>query len=132
MDNGRHELNKSIFVIKVALLFLYSASAFADRYGLCEPPECGGGGNVLDALVGIVLVGGLIAIMSGAQKVIFISAWLGVVALSFALGYKGFAIFWAVIGFWPAFFLTSWLSEKIEFSNSKSNQVIDQSKQEKN
>lgn len=111
---------------------MYSDLAFADRYGLCEPPECSGGGDVLGALVGIILVGALIAIMSGAQKVIFITAWLGVVVLSFSLGHKGFAIFWAVLGFWPAFFLTSWLSEKIEYSNSKSNEAIDQNNQEKN
>lgn len=133
IHQGRRDLKKIIYAINAGLLlYLYAGLAFADRYEICEPPECSGGGGFLSGLVGIILVGALITIMSGAQKVIFITSWLGVVALSFALGHNGFALFWSFIGFWPAFILTSWLSEKIEFSNSKKNQAADQNKQEKN
>lgn len=109
------------WMITTAFLYfiLVSDAAFADRYGICEPPECNGGGGLLETLAGIVLIGALVKIMSGIQKTVFVVTWVGVAALSFALGYKGFAVFWFTIGFWISLLLTSWLSEMMEFQNIK-------------
>jgi hypothetical protein len=92
----------------LAVLFLLSPTiALADRYGICEGPNCGGG--AINGMFGALLILLFLGFLGFKRAGVFLFVWLAPVFLAISLNEKGYAALWGILGFYLSIFITAWI-----------------------
>ncbi|WP_291924385.1 hypothetical protein [Limnohabitans sp.] len=94
--------------LAIALTFLPSI-ALADRYGICEGPNCGGG--AINGIFAMLLILVFLSFLGLKRAGIYLFVWLAPVLLAISLNEKGYAAAWGIIGFYLSIFITAWIIE---------------------
>lgn len=90
---------------------LLPISVLADRYGVCD--DCGGGGDdIFSLFLGAAVILGILVHISPAQRVAYLSVWLGGAASLYLFGLDTLARIWVVFGMFLSFPVAFWVVDK--------------------
>lgn len=105
------------------LIFMVSLPmrAMADRYGICEGSNCGGG--PVNGIFAAILILIFLSFLGLKKAGIYLSVWLGPVIIAIFLDVKSFAAIWGILGFYLSIFITVWIIDffKIDDENEIKN-----------
>lgn len=121
------EFEKLILKNKYWLVLTFIASlptlAMADRYGICEESNCGGG--PINGIFGIILILFFLSFLGFKKAGIYLAVWLLPVLIAILMNEKLIGALWGVFGFYLSFFITAWIIEFIEKDKKpEKNQII--------
>lgn len=105
------------FSKRLLLVFaIFSPSiALADRYGICDGANCGGGS--LNGIFGSLLILAFLAFIGFKKAGIFLFVWLAPVYLAMSLNEKGYAALWGLLGFYLSILITAWIVDFFNLDN---------------
>lgn len=81
--------------------------ALADRYGICEGANCGGG--AINGVFGALLILVFLGFLGFKRAGVFLFVWLAPVLLAISSNEKGYAALWGILGFYLSIFITAWI-----------------------
>lgn len=79
----------------------------ADRYGICEGSNCGGG--PVNGIFAAILILIFLSFLGFKKAGIYLSVWLGPVIIAIFLDVKAFVAIWGILGFYLSIFITGWI-----------------------
>jgi hypothetical protein len=89
--------------------------ALADRYGICEGTNCGGG--TINGIFGALLILAFLAFIGFKKAGIYLFVWLAPVYLAVSLDQDGLAALWGLLGFYLSIFITAWIVDFFNLDN---------------
>lgn len=96
--------------------------ALADRFGICEESNCGGG--LINGIFGIILILFLLSSLGFKKAGIYLAVWLLPVLIAWLINEKFIGALWGVFGFYLSIFITTWIIKFFEIDDKTSKNQI--------